>query len=65
VPSDYRRKQTLANAERYIIAELAEHEARVLGAEERRVALEQQLFEELRRLPLSSTKRRLLRRLVL
>jgi DNA mismatch repair protein MutS len=49
VPADYQRKQTLANAERFITPELAEHEARVLGAEERRLALEQQLFEELRR----------------
>jgi DNA mismatch repair protein MutS len=49
VPADYQRKQTLANAERFITAELAEHESKVLGAEERRVALEQELFEELRR----------------
>ncbi len=49
VPADYQRKQTLANAERFITPELAEHEAKVLGAEERRAALEQQLFDELRR----------------
>ena len=48
VPDDYQRKQTLVNAERFVTAELADHEARVLGAEERRVALEQQLFEHLR-----------------
>ena len=48
VPDHYQRKQTLVNAERFVTAELAEHEARVLTAEERRVDLEQQLFEELR-----------------
>jgi len=48
VPSDYQRKQTLVNAERYTTVELAEYEAKVLGAEERRVVLEQQLFEKLR-----------------
>ncbi len=48
VPEHYTRKQTLVNAERFVTTELAEHEARVLGAEERRVELEQQLFEELR-----------------
>jgi DNA mismatch repair protein MutS len=49
VPADYQRKQTLANAERFITVELADYEAKVLGAEERRVALELELFEELRR----------------
>jgi DNA mismatch repair protein MutS len=49
VPPDYRRKQTLANAERFTTVELADHEAKVLGAEEKRVALEQELFEALRR----------------
>lgn len=49
VPADYQRKQTLANAERFITPELAEYEAKVLGAEERRAALEAELFEELRR----------------
>ena len=48
VPEHYQRKQTLVNAERFVTTELAEHEVRVLGAEERRVDLEQQLFEELR-----------------
>ena len=48
VPEHYTRKQTLVNAERFVTTELAEHEARVLGAEEQRVELEQQLFEELR-----------------
>lgn len=49
VPDDYQRKQTLANAERFITPELAEYEAKVLGAEERRIEIEIQLFEELRR----------------
>jgi DNA mismatch repair protein MutS len=47
VPQDFRRKQTLANAERFVTAELEELEAKVVGAEERLVALEAQLFEEL------------------
>lgn len=48
VPSDYIRKQTLVNAERYINEELKQYELKVLEAEQRRTALEQQLFEELR-----------------
>jgi DNA mismatch repair protein MutS len=49
VPEDYRRKQTLANAERFVTPELDEWEARVLGAEERIGELEARLFGELRR----------------
>ena len=48
VPADYVRKQTLVNAERYITAELKAYEGQVLGAEERRVALELRLFQEVR-----------------
>ena len=48
VPEHYIRKQTLANAERYITQELKELEARVLGAKDRAVALEYQLFTQLR-----------------
>jgi DNA mismatch repair protein MutS len=48
VPADYIRKQTTANAERYITAELKEHESLVLGAEEKAVALESDLFNRLR-----------------
>ena len=44
VPETYIRKQTLANAERYITQELKELEARVLGAKDRAVSLEYQLF---------------------
>ena len=48
VPSHYIRKQTLANAERYFTEELKDFENKVLGAEDRRVALEIELFQELR-----------------
>ncbi|MFO0574965.1 MAG: DNA mismatch repair protein MutS [Polyangia bacterium] len=48
VPADYIRKQTTVNAERFVTTELAEYEAKVLGAEERRIELELQLFESLR-----------------
>ena len=48
VPEHYIRKQTLANAERYYTPELKEFEAKVLGAEERRTALEYELFCQLR-----------------
>ena len=48
VPADYTRKQTVANAERFVTAELADYEAKILGADERRVALEQALFSSLR-----------------
>ncbi|EEG78543.1 DNA mismatch repair protein MutS [Dethiobacter alkaliphilus] len=48
-PDDYIRKQTLANAERYITPELKEYEATVLGAEEKICALEYELFQEVRR----------------
>lgn len=43
-PANYLRKQTLSNAERYITPELKEHEALVLGAEEKICALEYELF---------------------
>ena len=48
VPDSFIRKQTLANAERFITPELKEHEAAVLGAEEKALALERELFEQLR-----------------
>lgn len=48
VPEDYIRKQTLANNERYITPELKSLEEKVLGAEEKMMALEYQLFLELR-----------------
>jgi DNA mismatch repair protein MutS len=49
VPSDYIRRQTLANGERYVTEKLKEYEDLVLGAEEKRVALEFQIFEDVRR----------------
>lgn len=48
VPSDYIRKQTLTNAERYITPELKELEDTILGAEEKLVALEYELFTGIR-----------------
>jgi DNA mismatch repair protein MutS len=48
VPLEYIRKQTTANAERYITPALKEHEAQVLGAEERIAALEYKLFTQIR-----------------
>ena len=47
-PEEYVRKQTLANAERYITPDLKEHEDRVLGAEERLHVRENSLFLQLR-----------------
>ncbi len=47
VPEEWIRKQTLVNAERYITEELKEYEAKILGAEERILAIEQQLFSDL------------------
>jgi len=47
VPEHWIRKQTLVNAERYITEELKEYEVKILGAEEKIVALEQQLFADL------------------
>jgi len=48
VPADYVRKQTTAGGERYVTPELKEWESRVLGADERALALEAELFERLR-----------------
>jgi DNA mismatch repair protein MutS len=48
VPPDYIRKQTVVNAERFITPELKEYEEKILSAEERRRALEQELFFALR-----------------
>ncbi len=47
VPANFVRKQTLANAERYITDELKQLENKILGANERLLGLERQLFEEL------------------
>jgi DNA mismatch repair protein MutS len=47
VPVEWVRKQTLVSAERYITEELKEYEAKILGAEDKIQAIEQQLFSEL------------------
>ena len=47
VPSDWIRKQTLVNAERYITQELKEYEEKIIGAEERIYVLESRLYAEL------------------
>ena len=47
VPKDWIRKQTLAQAERYITPELKEYEEKILGAEDKILSLETQLFAEL------------------
>ena len=49
VPSDYQRKQTIAGGERFVTPALKEHEEKVLGADERILARETELFEALRR----------------
>jgi DNA mismatch repair protein MutS len=48
IPTDYMRKQTLVNSERYITPELKEYEDKILNAEERIYELESQLFNHLR-----------------
>lgn len=47
VPPEWIRKQTLVSAERYITEELKEYEVKILGSEERSLALEQEIFEKL------------------
>ena len=48
VPEDYIRKQTLVNAERYVVPALKEYEEKILTAEERMASLEAELFTALR-----------------
>lgn len=48
VPENYIRKQTLANAERFITPELKEYEEKILGAEEKSRRLEYEIFDQLR-----------------
>ncbi|HQR34777.1 MAG TPA: DNA mismatch repair protein MutS [Blastocatellia bacterium] len=57
VPPDYERKQTLVNAERFTTPELKEYEAKVLGAEERILTLEIELFNDVRRRVAQEVKR--------
>ena len=47
VPAEWIRKQTLVNAERYITEELKEYEEKILGAEDKILVLEQQLYDDL------------------
>ena len=47
VPAEWIRKQTLVNAERYITEELKEYEEKILGAEDKILVLEQQLYDSL------------------
>lgn len=48
VPAHYIRKQTIANGERYITPELKEMEGKILGAEERSIKLEYEIFQRVR-----------------
>jgi DNA mismatch repair protein MutS len=57
VPPDFIRKQTLANAERFITPELKEYEEKVLGAEEKILDLEYRLFQQVRESVAPSTVR--------
>jgi DNA mismatch repair protein MutS len=59
VPADYTRKQTVANAERFVTPELAEFEQQILTADERRVALELEIFTHVRE-QVAAAARRLL-----
>jgi DNA mismatch repair protein MutS len=56
LPPDYVRKQTLVNAERFITPELKEREETILGAEEKMIELEAQLFLDLRQFVASFTR---------
>jgi len=49
VPKEYERRQTLVNAERFIVPELKEYESSLLSAKARRIELEKELFIELRK----------------
>ncbi len=56
VPDDYIRKQTLVNAERFITPQLKEYEEQVLGAEEKIVSLEYELFDQVRQMVARNVK---------
>ena len=57
VPLEYQRKQTLANAERFVTPELKQLEERILGAEEKSISLEYNLFCDIRNLLVSCIER--------
>ena len=56
VPAHYIRKQTVANGERFITPELKDMEGKILGAEERSVKLEYELFQRLREAALAALR---------
>ncbi|HEY1239929.1 MAG TPA: DNA mismatch repair protein MutS [Bryobacteraceae bacterium] len=56
-PADYERKQTLANAERFTTPELKDYERKVLDAEEKILALEKELFAEVRKAAAAQAQR--------
>src|SRR5579864_1777769 len=56
-PADYERKQTLANAERFTTPELKDYEGKVLDAEEKILALEKELFAEVRKAAAAQAQR--------
>ena len=57
VPDDYHRKQTIANGERFITPILKDYERKTLGADERILEREQELFETLRQAVISNSER--------
>ena len=57
VPADYIRRQTLANAERFVNEELKDYERKILGADERARTLEYELFQALRGQVVAETRR--------
>jgi DNA mismatch repair protein MutS len=57
VPDDYERRQTLANAERYTTPQLKEWEQKVLGAEERILQIETELFKKVRDVVCGETRK--------
>ena len=57
VPEDYVRKQTLVNAERFITPELKEYESTIMGAQDKSIALEYELFCEVRQAVVDETDR--------
>ncbi len=57
VPPEYTRKQTLVNAERFITPQLKEYENKILGAQERSLELEHELFLEIRNAVVNETER--------
>lgn len=48
VPSDYERRQTMTNAERYTMPELKAYEEKILGAEERMIVIEREIIDRMR-----------------